>query len=223
MKTIILSIQLIINILLSPLMAAEDLTRDIASLEDQITEAFGKLTGTQLYFDQINAELNKLRSGTSTDTKSTDGIADKERISFFLREETNTQEDILVENKILYELLSDYQRLTGVDFVLPEETPTAPPVATVSSATTTHESSTYTPTLGALKANTHFCRNGFTITYVGRPNKEQLMSLSNLLKQANQNSLLPVQFVNPALNLCQLKLDRPNKTPSKPTEPDIET
>jgi hypothetical protein len=121
------------------------------------------------------------------------------------------QEDLSITESILLSLLDDYTILTGEHFILP----TTP---TVSSA---QEMTFHTPPIDTLPINTPIYYNEFRIIYVGK--NKGAISIESLLNEAQQNSLLPVQFVDPDKNLCQLELVRPNKTEKKPAEQNLET
>ncbi|QOL20288.1 hypothetical protein [Candidatus Bodocaedibacter vickermanii] len=118
------------------------------------------------------------------------------------------QEDLSIAQSILANLLEDYFTLTGEHFILPTESRTIPEP--------TEEATVYTPPIDTLQINTSVHYNGFRTIYVGR-NKGNI-SIESLLKEAQQNCLLPVRFADPDKNLCQLELVKPNKTPAKPAE-----
>ena len=118
------------------------------------------------------------------------------------------RKDLSIAQSILASLLEDYVTLTGEHFILPTESRTAPKP--------TEEATVYTPPTESLQANTPIIHNGFKTTHVGR-NKGNI-STASLLREAQNNSLIPVRFAGPEKNLCHLELVRPNKTPKKTVE-----
>ncbi|MBH1989942.1 MAG: hypothetical protein I8H80_02060 [Alphaproteobacteria bacterium] len=123
------------------------------------------------------------------------------------------QEDLSMAHEILLSLLDDYFVLTDEHFSLPEiASPESSPTTSTESQST-EESTSDTHPIDIFQINTSVYYNGFMATYAGR-NKGKT-SQKNRLKEAQQNCLLPVQFVNSNGNLCQLELVRPNKTPKK--------
>lgn len=57
-------------------------------------------------------------------------------------------------------------------------------------------------------------QNIFKVTFTQAKTKGG-RSLESLLKEANQNSLLPVEYIDQNNNLCQLKFSKPNLSPQR--------